>query len=855
MVEFLPMMKQNNIIWLKVAIAAPVSEPLSYTFPSGYEIHSPEEADTFIGRRVLVNLSGRKITGYVVGSEPAYAANFAVKAATSFQDEIPLFHANMVPFFQWVANYYCIPLGMAIKAALPAGLVSKSEKRLELLDEKAFIDVTAGYGEKEWLQELRAKHILSGALTQKVMKEPADRTLVKKLEGQNVVKISQYLVADKVKEKTETCYGFGKELAQVNGPLSSEETPGSDWIRPALAKSLKVIEKKTLSQIRHYTAENKTDSIAGKDLFKIYSGARKAVPLLVEKGLVVKSEQRIFRDPFGGQYIQRAIPENLTAEQQKAYAALTDAMDSNSFTPFLLHGVTASGKTEVYLRSAAHALAQGKDVLVLVPEIALATQLESHFIARFKDQVVLQHSGLTPGQKYDQWFNALCGKAKIVIGARSAVFAPLADIGLIIVDEEHDGAFKQDDSFRYNGRDLAVLRAKLNNSTVLLGSATPSVVSYYNAVQRKYRLLKMEKRAGSQSLPEVTIVDIRKTSSREKNRIFWPQLADAIVDNYEKGQQTVILLNRRGFSSVVICRECGKQVECKNCHVSLTLHKSINRLVCHYCNYSLTSQLVCENCRSDKLIPVGFGTERVEEEIQGLLPDAKVARLDSDSTRDKQKFLQTVHQMHQGEIDVMVGTQMIAKGHDFPGVTLVGVVYADSGLHMPDFRAAERTYQLISQVTGRAGRGEKKGRVIIQTMQPSHYAIQKAKAHDYEGFYQHEIELRQAPVYPPFIRMLAVHIDSTHRLDVENTGLALRKTLYETALEKDRELAKRLIILGPAPAPLDRLKDRYRYQLMIKSPSVDDLLWVGRTVLKLSSLCSHGKNTRVQVDMDPENMM
>lgn len=828
------------MFWLKVAIAAPVSELLSYKFPAECSVASLSDAESFIGRRVLVNLAGRKVTGYVVGCEPEHPVEFTVKSISSFLDATPLFHANMVSFFQWVAHYYTIPLGMVIKAALPAGLVSKSEKKINLYDAEGLSKVVdeLGIEEKSWVEELLIKRSLTPGATRKILKKASSKKIVARLQKQKILTIEEHISSDKVKEKSEVCLGLdnkGIELQRDN--------------------QLKLIEQKTLAYISDYLSQNSVELIPAKELYKTYSGARKAVPLLLEKRLIYKKDKRVFRDPFGGEYITRKIPEHLTGEQQCVYDELIQSIDEKIFSPYLLHGVTASGKTEVYLRAAAYTLQQGMDVLVLVPEIALATQLESHFIGRFQDQVVLQHSGLTPGQKYDQWFNALAGKAKIVIGARSAVFAPLKNIGLIIVDEEHDGAFKQDDSFRYNGRDLAVLRGKLNQATVLLGSATPSVVSYHNGINGKYKLLKMEKRAGSKSLPEVTVVDIRKSSTREKNRIFWPQLANAIVENYKNKQQSVILLNRRGFSSVVICRECGKQVECKNCHVSLTLHKSINRLVCHYCNYSLTSELVCENCRSDKLIPVGFGTERVEEELHSLLPDACIARLDSDSSRDKQQFLKTVHAMHRGDIDVMVGTQMIAKGHDFPGVTLVGVVYADSGLHMPDYRAAERTYQLISQVTGRAGRGKEKGRVIIQTMQPYHYAIQKAKMHDYIGFYKHEIELRQAPVYPPFIRMLAVHIDSTQRVDVENTGLELRKQLYEAALTENQKLAKRLIILGPAPAPLDRLKDRYRYQLMIKSPKVDDLLWVGQAVDRLSKSCSYGKNTRVQVDIDPENMM
>ena len=529
---------------------------------------------------------------------------------------------------------------------------------------------------------------------------------------------------------------------------------------------------------------------------------------------------------------------------------ITRALALKTFQTFLLHGVTGCGKTEVYLQAAELTLAAGRDVLILVPEIALATQLEAQLISRFGDLVALQHSGMTKAERFDQYHLALTGKARIVVGARSAVFAPLRDPGLIVVDEEHDAGFKQDESFRYHGRDVAVIRAKYNNAVVILGSATPSVTSYANANSGKYKLLKMMHRVGERSLPQVTIVDLNKDKSTRKNQILRSELQKHLTDNLEMGNQSLLLLNRRGFSSSVLCQKCGTSVQCTHCNVSLTFHKRTNRLLCHYCGFSITANTTCFECGSSDLFPAGFGIERVAEEVSELFPTARVQRIDSDTAADRKKFLKVLKDMYHGNIDILIGTQMIAKGHHFPNVTLVGVVWADGGLNMPDFRAAEKSFQLITQVTGRAGRGELPGRVIIQTLRPEHYAIVYAEKHQYEEMYEHEMSLRSSPPFPPFVRLTAVHVQGRVERDVQKSALNI-------ALFSKKCIAKHkysITVLGPAPSPLDKIKDNYRWQLLFKGADTRELyeLCVNLNMEKTGLAHRHCK---VKIDVDPENMM
>jgi primosomal protein N' (replication factor Y) len=504
----------------------------------------------------------------------------------------------------------------------------------------------------------------------------------------------------------------------------------------------------------------------------------------------------------------------------------------------------------VYLQAAASALEEKRSVLVLVPEIALASQLEAHFYSRFGDRLALLHSGLSTGERHDQWQRILAGKATVVIGARSAIFAPFHDLGLIVVDEEHEPAYKQEDGLHYNGRDLAVLRGKFSNCPVLLGSATPSVVSYYHGQTGKYELLEMQRRVFDQQLPEVSIVNLAEDRASRPDLFFSDKLITALWENMENRQQSILFVNRRGFASFMLCEDCGHIAQCRHCHVSLTMHRREQRLICHYCGYSTTTRIICSDCGSKEMRGLGIGSERIEEEVRQVLPHARVARLDSDTASNRKHLLKTLKSVYDRDVDVLVGTQMIAKGLHFPSLTLVGVVWADSGLGIPDFRASERTFQLLTQVTGRAGRGEHPGRVIVQTYHPGHYSVLCAKQHDYVQFYKQEIALRRELNYPPFSRLVNIRLSSKDEKQVEKCAKAVGKFLRNQVGPKSRNVE----ILGPAPAPLVKIKDQTRWQVLIKSnhiPMMHKLCRILRD--KFRETCS--TKVKLTIDVDPENMM
>ncbi len=844
------------MIRVEVAVTAPLEQTLTYDLQEADEDGVPWSAGhSPVGRRVLVPLSGRSLTGYILAILPPEEVDYKIRPVTRLLDPIPLFHENLLPFFRWASKYYHYPLGQIIKAALPAGLAPQSVREIRLVVGKEAMFSNSFAGKMpDWAVSLIAKGSLEPTASREVLNKSNYRKKIVQLQSAGILELRETVSRDRVREKLELCFclsPLAKEAYRTADPaIVGSRASLQTWSKET-ARGLKLSEIKTLAAITHLTGENTSEDVPKRDLVRQYSGAAKALDNLRTLGLVELKERRVFRNPFGEPVTFQPRPERLTDEQDQVLARIVPAIRAGSYQTFLLHGITGCGKTEVYLRAAEETLAQGRDVLVLVPEIALATQLEAHFISRFAELVVLLHSGLTASERYDQWFLALTGQARIVIGARSALFAPLRDPGLIVVDEEHDGGFKQDDSFRYNGRDLAVLRGRTHDAVVLLGSATPSVTSYYHAQTGKYTLLSMTKRVGNRSLPAVTIVDLSKKAADEPKGLFRKDLRQALAENLAKGQQSILLLNRRGFSSVMLCQECGTSVECRHCQVSLTLHKAKKRLICHYCGYSVGQAVICGNCRStEALVPVGFGTERVEEEARLLLPEARIARLDSDTASDRKAFMQILKSMRERQIDVLIGTQMIAKGHHFPHVTLVGVVWADGGLNMPDFRAAEKTFQLITQVTGRAGRGQESGRVIIQTMRPEHYAIRFAQQHQYEPLYQQELQVRRNPAFPPFVRLIAFHIHGEKEADV-------RKTAANLAVRCRKEVKLRgagIEILGPAPAPLEKLKNNYRWQVLLKGADLEELHLICRFIQENRPELLQGAS-RIAIDVDPENMM
>jgi primosomal protein N' (replication factor Y) len=589
--------------------------------------------------------------------------------------------------------------------------------------------------------------------------------------------------------------------------------------------------------------------------------AGSALTRLKTLGLVVSREERVDRDPFehAVSAIRPHADRNPTEEQQAALDRLLPLAASQTFSVALMHGVTGSGKTEVYLRLADAVRRTGRGVLMLVPEIALTPQVAALFRARFGQSVAIQHSGLSDGERHDQWHRIRRGDVDVVIGTRSAVFAPLADPGLIIVDEEHDTSYKQDETPRYHGRDVAIMRGKFGEALVVIGSATPTIESYANALEGKYTLVTMNKRVLDRPLASVSVVNMREEIAEAGEDVVLSRpLVEGIKDRLERGEQSLVLLNRRGFATAVVCRQCTATLECPNCSISLTIHSSLSRHIpkggggewrarCHYCNFQKMVPKTCEVCAAPYMERVGFGTERVEAEIRKAFPNARIARVDRDTVRRKGSLVETLEKVAAREIDILIGTQMIAKGHDFPNCTLVGVISADVGLGLADFRSAERTFQLLTQVAGRAGRGERPGEAIIQSLLPNHYSIKLACAQDYRAFYEKEVEFRRVMRYPPQVAMVNV---------------VVRGKTFQEAMDAARELADAtrggagvvilgFVILGPAPAPLSKLRGEHRVQFFLKGNSRKAM----REALQLAASRKPSLAKRISIDVDPLSML
>ena len=537
----------------------------------------------------------------------------------------------------------------------------------------------------------------------------------------------------------------------------------------------------------------------------------------------------------------------LTEEQQGVLRSIEPRLEQGGFETLLLHGVTGSGKTEVYLRAMEQVRRQGRQSLILVPEIALTPQLLDRLEARFPGDVAVLHSGLTAAERWRHWWRIAHGAVKVVAGARSAVFAPVRELGLVVVDEEHDTSYKQEEGVRYHGRDLAVVRGRIVGCPVILGSATPSVESYHNARSGRYRMLELTERVEARPMPRVEIVDLKSRPGQSTaDGLFSAPLLSALRENHERGRQSLIFLNRRGFASFLQCWSCGFVFRCPRCSISLTYHLGRDSTFCHHCGFRQRKADACPECGNLSLSEVGFGTERVEHELRRLLPKARIGRMDRDTTSARGAQERIFRAWEKGDLDVLVGTQMVAKGHDVGGVTLVGVVLADSSLNIPDFRAAERTFQIISQVAGRAGRAREPGRVIVQTLVPGHYCFDPARAHDYPTFFATETGFRREVGYPPFQHLVHLRLDGTHEDKVARGARDLAR-----ALRREKPQAP-LEILGPAPAPIARLRSRYRWQILLKGRSRPALLAMARRAV---ALVPRGRAFRIHVDVDPHNML
>ncbi|MBM9537146.1 replication restart helicase PriA [Desulfobulbus alkaliphilus] len=838
-------------LYYEVAVDAPLDTTLTYGQPQG------RERVIAVGCCVLVPLGARKITGYVLGrvKPPASgSSDFVIKPIAAVLTEEPFFPASLLPFYRWIARYYHHPIGEVVRTALPLAPGRKSGRRV-VLTEQGRVDLTsafiadAGKHFTHWLDPLVDNGCLEAVMTGRLWRQAGDRNFLRKLEQQQLITIEPVLLTKGGRVKTRTVLLPGPELRPLLQDQGSESdaTLVTDLCRAA-EPPLKKSEIRALGLFVELFLASRGQAVARTAMTRKYPGCGPPLKQLVQRNILATTMERVHRDPFAVTPEIQPVPEQLTDEQEQVLSQFLPAITAASFAPFLLFGVTGCGKTEVYLRAVEHALNQGRTALVLVPEIALAAQLEAHFHSRFGSRLAVLHSGLSDGERLDQWQAVLEAKAAVVLGARSAVFAPLDNLGVIIVDEEHEPAYKQEDGLRYHGRDLAVLRGRMAGCPVLLGSATPSVVSYHHCLHNKYSLLTMAKRVAEQPLPVVEIIDLANTKRSRPDLVFSDQLIAAIHETLAQKRQSLLFVNRRGFSSFMLCRECGHILQCRHCQVSLTLHRSRNRLLCHYCGYSLPLQTLCPSCGSMKITGLGIGSERIEEEVRQLFPEARTARLDSDTSSNRKQYLALLAAVRSRQIDILVGTQMIAKGLHFPHITLVGVVWADSGLGMPDYKAAERTFSLLSQVTGRAGRGDDPGRVIIQTHQPHHYAIQQSRDHNYDAFYQQEIAVRSPLGYPPFSRLINIRFSGVDEEQVQKAAANVAAFLRETGEGGAVE------ILGPSPSPLVKLRDLTRWQLLLKSrfPAAMHALCAALQAEK-SRLCSSA--VTMGVDVDPENMM
>ncbi|MEN3329940.1 MAG: hypothetical protein V7638_4747 [Acidobacteriota bacterium] len=636
--------------------------------------------------------------------------------------------------------------------------------------------------------------------------------------------------------------------------MTPKSRSGSKFVKPKLRRFVRLTsngteQKLTDTQRRVLSTLESSGPMSLQALLATADVSASTITSLEKKALLEIYDDAIRRDPLAETLGIEDAEHTLTGAQSSVLTQIEQQMNSGAYSAFLLHGVTGSGKTEIYMRAMSKALSLGRSAMMLVPEIALTPVFSRRLRARFGDQVAIFHSSLQKGERFDEWTRVRNGDARVVIGTRSAVFAPVKNLGLIVVDEEHESSYRQQESPYYNARDVAIVRAQKESATVVLGSATPSLESFHNARKGKYHFVALPERIGARPMAEAKIIDMRNVFVRHgKPRVFSDELLEAIRQTRERGEQSIILLNRRGYSSFILCRSCGETVQCPNCDVTLTYHRSERVIVCHYCNHREAVPRVCPSCGKKYIYYVGEGTEQLEEMLKLLFPALRVARIDRDTTARRKMFEQTLIDFSVGRIDTLVGTQMLAKGHDFPNVTLVGVVSVDAGLALPDFRSAERTFQLITQVAGRAGRGDRPGRVLIQTYHPYHYALRHACAQDYEGFYDEELRYRQNHSYPPFVALASLLVHGPDLGKVRNDSLELRKQL--DLVNQERKCR----VLGPAPAPLSRLKGEHRFQLLIKSRSRKDLREMADAAMR--AVAESGVNLRsINLEIDPVSIM
>jgi primosomal protein N' (replication factor Y) len=791
-----------------VALPVPLDAVFTYRIPQGMQ--------PVVGGRVVVPFRQQRLSGIVteVHGRPPRAGNREVqtKDLLGILDPAPVLDQQLLRLGQWIADYYLAPLGEVFRTMLPLGAEFKR---------------VIAYGITPEGQMALHRASLAGSSARsrrtpedqgaefRVLDALAEEEMIREAALRSATRVSKSVLAGMVRKKW-----IRRE--DWSGVRDAARTIRVAVLRSAEGK-LNPNQSTLVAALAAAGGRTAVESLRTLDV------PRTTLRTLEKRGLVEIADQpaalprsrlQARPSPFGFPF---------SAPQGEALRSIEDSVNARQFAGLLLHGVTGSGKTAVYLAGMRSVLEAGRSAILLVPEIGLTPAVAADLHQVFGDEVAILHSGLSDKERAEQWHRIQRGQARMVVGTRSAVFAPVSDLALVIVDEEQDSSYKQAETPRYHGRDVAVMRAKMANATVVLGSATPSLESYYNAKNKKYTLLELRDRVEQRPLPEVEMVDMRQQFQQTgKDEVISRQLAEEIQQRLERREQVMVLLNRRGYSPVALCRACGKTLECKNCAIALTHHKRSRRMLCHYCGYTAPVPQACVHCGSEYVYFLGTGSEKLEELLHGMFPRARIARLDRDTVRGRDDFERALNALNQGELDLLVGTQMIAKGHDIHGVTLVGVVGADWALGMPDFRAAERTFQLLTQVAGRAGRGNTPGKVVLQTYFQDHYAVQYAARHDFVGFYEKELQFRRWMHYPPYSALANVLVRS-RKLDEVFEWSGVLGQWFERARHEG------VRVLGPAAAPILRLKQDYRYHFVLKSDSREKLNALLRALLVQAS--------------------
>ena len=789
------------------------NQPYTYSVP--YRLTTIAQA----GMRVIVPFGAghREVQGFIVGKTSQSKYEGDLKPISAVMDLTPVVNPELLQLSHWMADTTYAFWITCLYTMLPNLLKAKSQRMIRIIDELSEADQIALFGDQDELDFAKVQH---------------DSEIVQKLSRlQREKKIEfVYQVNDRAQVKTVTAIKANLTFEQYEDELAG------------IAKNAKAQRQLIL-----YLQLLDDQVVTMKRAQEITGLSASTFNLGQSRGWLTKVQQEVYRDPFS----QVKVPENqnltLNQEQTVAVNAINQAVETATAQTFLLQGVTGSGKTEVYLRVMQTALDQGKTALMLVPEISLTPQIVGRVRSQFGDQVAVLHSGLSNGELYDEWRRITRGEAKVVVGTRSAIFAPLDNLGTIIMDEEHEGSYKQDESPRYHAREVAKWRSEFHQAPLVLGSATPSLESRSRAEAGLYQRLVLSQRANQQALPPIEIVDMRPEVQKNGETNFSQQLLSALHARLERHEQSVLLLNRRGFSSFVMCRDCGYVLKCPNCDITLTLHMDSHSMKCHYCGHEEPIPNVCPQCQSRRIRYYGTGTEKVAAELGELLPGARIIRMDVDTTRRKGMHQKLLDQFGNHEADILLGTQMIAKGLDYPNVTLVGVLNADTGLDLPDFRSAERSFDLLTQVSGRAGRANKAGQVFIQTFNPDNYVIQLVKDHDYERFFATEMNLRKLAAYPPYyytVRVMGSHPDEK----------VVAKAMLEIRRQLDQVTNPGTIFLGPTPRAIARLKNRYYYQIIIKYRQAQVLHPLLSQIMHEAQSKYH-RDLQISIDPDPQYFM